>query len=289
MTDSDATMTVGQLADSLLQRLAPVYDGREARWIIRIIFEHLLNYTPVDTAIRRDEPVPSFILPKAGLIVERLLEHEPIQYITGLARFCGHTLKVNRSVLIPRPETEELVDIIVKQWSQTPDPTVLDLGTGSGCIAIALARALRFPQITAVDISPDALAVARENAAALHTRIDFRQDDMLRLTPADGKWDIIVSNPPYIADSERTSMEANVIDYEPSLALFVPDNDPLRFYKAIASYASAALTPRGTLYFEINPLFVQELRRMLQLSGFSEVTVISDMQGHQRFAVARKS
>lgn len=282
-------MTVGQLADDIRRRLLPVYDGREAQWIIRIIFEYLLNYTPVDTAIRRNDPVPSFIIPKADGIVDRLLRHEPIQYITGEAQFCGLHLKVNPSVLIPRPETEELVDIIVKQWGQVPDATVLDLGTGSGCIAIALARALRFPQVTAVDISPEALAVARENAAAFRTRIDFKQADMLDMPAADGQWDIIVSNPPYIADHERSTMDANVTDYEPASALFVPDRDPLLFYRAISRYAATALSPRGTLYFEINPLYVDELRRMLQLYGFSNTVIIADMQARQRFAVAARN
>lgn len=282
-------MTVGQLADDIRRRLLPVYDGREAQWIIRIIFEYLLNYTPVDTAIRRNDPVPSFIIPKADGIVDRLLRHEPIQYITGETQFCGLHLKVNPSVLIPRPETEELVDIIVKQWGQVPDATILDLGTGSGCIAIALARALRFPQVTAVDISTEALAVARENAMAFRTRIDFRQADMLDMPAADGQWDIIVSNPPYIADHERSTMDANVTDYEPAGALFVPDRDPLLFYRAIARYAATALSPRGTLYFEINPLYVDELRRMLQLYGFSNTVIIADMQARQRFAVAARN
>ena len=286
---TSAPLTAGQLAEDIRRKLQPVYDGRETQWIIRIIFEHLLNFSPVDMAIRRDYQVPDFIPPKADVIVERLLHHEPIQYIMGEARFCGLVLKVNRSVLIPRPETEELVDIIVKQWERVPDTTVLDLGTGSGCIAIALARALRFPQVTAIDISADALAVAKANAAALHTRIEFTEADMLRLPAQTNRWDIIVSNPPYIADSERRDMEANVVDYEPAGALFVPDSDPLRFYTTIARYAAKALTPRGTLYLEINPLYVDELKRMLSLTGFSDVTILADMQGRQRFAVAKLS
>jgi release factor glutamine methyltransferase len=285
----NGNMTVGQLSESLRQQLLPVYDGREAQWIIRIIFEHLLKYTPVDIAIRRDEQIPEFIIRKADAIAQRLLTHEPIQYIMGEARFCGLILKVNKSVLIPRPETEELVDIIVKQWSQVPDVNVLDLGTGSGCIAVALARDLRFPHVTAVDISADALAVACENAAVLRSRINFVQADMLNLPEATDGYDIIVSNPPYIADHERNAMEANVVEYEPSLALFVPDNDPLRFYKAIAAYASVSLSARGVLYLEINPLYVDDLRRMLQLNGFANVTTLADMQGCQRFAIARKS
>lgn len=289
MSDPASHTNAGQLAERIRRQLLPVYDGREAQWIIRIIFEHLLHYTPIDMAIRRDEPVPDFILPQADAITARLLDHEPIQYIIGDARFCGLTLKVNRSVLIPRPETEELVDIIAKQWERVPDTTVLDLGTGSGCIAIALARALRFPAITAVDISADALAVAKENAAVLHTRINMVQADILDLPQEHDRWDIIVSNPPYIAESERPTMEANVVDYEPAEALFVPDTDPLRFYTTIARYAATALTSRGALYFEINPLYVDELKRMLTLTGFANVTTLADMQGRQRFAIARRS
>jgi release factor glutamine methyltransferase len=199
------------------------------------------------------------------------------------------TFEVTTATLIPRPETEELVDTITRQWKRVPDATVLDLGTGSGCIAIALARALRFPKVTAIDISAEALNVARKNAAAYRCHIDFRQADMLHLPPESNCMDIIVSNPPYIADSERTSMSANVLDFEPHSALFVPDSDPLLFYTAIARYASTALTQRGALYMEINPLFVGQLRQMLSHYGFADVTILADMQGRQRIAVAHRS
>lgn len=254
----------------------------------RIIMEDVLNYTPVQVILHRDTEVPEFIPPKIDSILRRLLDHEPIQYITGYARFCGLTLKVTPAVLIPRPETEELVDMIVRHWSNVPDVRVLDLCTGSGCITVALARSLRFPQIKAVDISPEALAVARENAKGMKVKVEFEQADALDLTPSAERFDIIVSNPPYVACHERASMPANVVGHEPDLALFVPDDDPLKFYRAIASYSLKALTPRGTLYFEINPLYARELAAMLGRMGFGNVTIMADMYGRQRFAIVKR-
>lgn len=281
-------MTVGQLSASVIDRLVPHYGDREARAMLRIILEHTLNYTPVDAVIRRGSEVPPFIPDKIDSIVRRLLADEPLQYITGEARFCGHTLHVTPDVLIPRPETEELVDLIVRQWKDVPDASVLDLCTGSGCIAVALARALRFPTVTAVDISVPAIAVARSNAAGLRVKVDFVHTDVLAMAPEHDRYDVIVSNPPYIAEHERPTMPANVAGHEPDLALFVPDNDPLRFYIAIARYAAGALTRRGTLYSEINPLYADELTRMLELNGFADINILPDINGHKRFAIARR-
>ena len=188
------------------------------------------------------------------------------------------------AVLIPRPETEQLVDLIVNE-NKASDLRVLDMGTGSGCIAISLARALKFACVDALDVSREALAIARENAAALKVKVRFFEHDMLLPQPA-ATYDIIVSNPPYICWSERESMDDNVKEYEPAQALFVPDDDPLLFYKSIVRYASQSLESGGRLYLEINQRFGEEMKNLLKGSGFTEVRIIQDSFGKVRFAAA---
>lgn len=230
---------------------------------------------PVDVVVNPEREVPPFIPAKVDNILQRLNAGEPIQYILGHARFYGLDLRVTPDVLIPRPETAELVDIIVSRYASRPDLRILDLCTGSGAIAIALARTLKFPQITAVDISGQALDVARGNAADLRVKINFIQADILAPSfslPVD-RFDIIVSNPPYVLDSERNVMASNVVDHEPSIALFVPDTDPMRFYDAILRKFRGRV---GAFYFEINPL----------CSGqFSGAEIIKDSCGKDRFAI----
>lgn len=212
----------------------------------------------------------------------------PIQQVLGYAYFCGMKLKVTPSVLIPRPETEELVRWVV---DESPAPrSILDIGTGSGCIAIALAKALPQTRLTAIDISDEALAVARENAKMHDADIDFIQADILNPNPslANNRFDVIVSNPPYICNKEADEMEKNVLDHEPHVALFVPDDDPLLFYRAIAEKTLTMLTPDGTLFFEINRLYAQELTTMLQSMGFQHITVRQDQFNNDRMLRARK-
>lgn len=212
----------------------------------------------------------------------------PIQQVLGYVYFCGLKLKVTPSVLIPRPETEELV-----RWVVDESPalrSILDIGTGSGCIAIALAKALPQTRLTAIDISDEALAVARENAKMHDADIDFIQADILNPNPylANNRYDVIVSNPPYICNKEADEMEKNVLDHEPHVALFVPDDDPLLFYRAIAEKTLTMLTPDGTLFFEINRLYAQELTTMLQSMGFQHITVRQDQFNNARMLRARK-
>lgn len=269
------------------RRLSAIYPDGETESMTRIILEEMLHYTPVDVVLKKDAPVSAFMQEQAGKVVTRLLDYEPIQYIFGNTTFYGLEIKVTPAVLIPRPETEELVDIIVKEWGDKPDLKVMDFCTGSGCIAVALARNLKFPEVSAVDISGDALDVARENASSLRVKVAFRREDVLSLVaPSSPEYDIIVSNPPYIAERERKAMERNVLDYEPSLALFVPDDDPLEFYKPIAGYAVKALSPGGRLYFEINPEYAGDMVKILKDTGFSDVTLQADMYGKQRFVTA---
>ena len=280
-------ITIGQAIEQIRERLAPAYPKREIEGFIRIIFRNLMNYETIDILLHKDSALPDFIVEKIDKVVDELLAHCPIQYIFGNTYFHGHRFNVDRSTLIPRPETEELVDMIADENTDS-DLSVLDAGTGSGCIAISLALALRFPKVVAIDVSEQALDVARRNAEELHAKVEFLRRDMLTLSGDDGAYDIIVGNPPYIADSERSAMDSNVIDYEPATALFVPDSDPLRFYRALAHFGRTALRSGGKLYFEINSRFPKEMERLLTDMGYGDVEIRDDMQRLPRFAVAKK-
>ena len=281
-------VTLKQIVDDVTHRLAGIYGQREAQWMVRIILENVKGYSPVDVVLHRDEILSEFIVGKIEDVTNRLLKNEPIQYIFGSARFYGNSLKVTHATLIPRPETEELVALIDKENRET-DLRVLDVGTGSGCVAVTLARVLRFPIVDAIDISEDALAVAQENAQSLRVNVNFKKGDALAMEkPKTPIYDIIVSNPPYIADKEREDMSQNVLQYEPHTALFVPDNDSLRFYRAIGDYGTKALKGGGRLYFEINPLYVEEMRAMLDAMGYKEIRVVRDLPGKERMMVAIK-
>ncbi len=260
-------MTVKELSSHIQSRLS---DDPEARALERIIFEDVLLMRPIDIVVNPDRELPEFIPPKITGILDRLTAGEPIQYILGHARFYGLDLRVTPDTLIPRPETEELVDIIVKRYARLPDLRIIDIGTGTGAIAIALARTLKFPKITAVDISGKALEIAGHNASNLSVKIDFVLGDILKLHPEE-HFDIAVSNPPYVLDSERKNMEAKVLDHEPASALFVPDDNPLRFYNAIRRNVSA-----DAYYFEINPLCAKK---------FEGAEIIKDSCGKNRFAI----
>lgn len=271
--------------EQLKNGLAGVAEPQEVQAMIRVIFEDVFNYDQVDVALRQESELPDFAPECIADIIACLQRHEPLQYIVGKARFHGHQFKVTPAVLIPRPETEQLVDLIIDE-NPGSDLRVLDMGTGSGCIAISLARALKFAQVDALDISRDALAVARENAAALKVKVRLFESDMLSPQPP-ATYDIIVSNPPYVCWSERDAMDNNVKDYEPGQALFVPDNDPLMFYKAIAPYAAQSLARGGSLYLEINQRFGNEVKRLLEQNGFGEVRIIDDSYGKTRFVAAK--
>lgn len=282
-------LSVGKCAADARAKLAEHYPDGESKWLVRIIFEYLKGYSQTDMIIHADEPISDFIAGKVDETVARLLSDEPIQYIFGQAQFYGLKFSVTPDVLIPRQETEELVDIIVKSYIGHADLHILDLCTGSGCIAITLARTLRFPVVDAIDISPEAIAIARKNAETLKTDVNFTCADVLNIhKPIHTSYDIIVSNPPYITDSEKETMSRNVLDHEPHMALFVPDNNPLLFYTAISEYAAAALHSRGRLFLEINPLYAQTLRKQMLDSGWRNIALIADMQGRDRFLIAEE-
>lgn len=268
--------TVTEIRSRVIKGLTPKVGLDEARAMERIILEEVLMLTPAEALANPERRLPEFICAKIDGIIARVVAGEPLQYVLGCARFCGMDFKVTPAVLIPRPETEQLVDLVVDRVGSRSDLRVLDLGTGSGCIAVALSRALKFAEVTGVDISADALAVARANAENLKVKVALQQGDILNLGGLSGQWDVIVSNPPYVLQSEAAGMEAHVLEHEPHGALFVPDADPMRFYTPIIDYWKSHRVPGGILCFEINPLCA---------SKFVGAEIIRDMFGKERFAV----
>ena len=279
-------MTTHQVISDIKSALAAAYPEGEVRAFVRILFEEWMHYSTVDIYMRADSEVPPFMVEKMRHAVQRLLRHEPIQHIVGVAHFHGHRFAVSKHTLIPRPETEQLVDMIVDRNQDVPDLCVLDIGTGSGCIACSLARALRFAEVHAFDISQPALDLAAENARNLGVKVAFHHVDILNAVPQPQQFHIIVSNPPYICMHEQQLMEDNVLRYEPHSALFVPDNDPMLFYRAIVRYASVALKPGGKLYFEINAAYGNDTANLLSNFHFADIEVVRDFYGRDRFVSA---
>lgn len=281
--------TLSQYYRSLRQTLAQALPVGEADSAAAILMEDVGGFSRTVLFADGDREISSFTAGKIDEAARRIVAGEPVQYAVGSALFMGNRFEVSPAVLIPRPETAALVDMIVDRARGRSDLRVLDIGTGSGCIAVSLARALPFARVEATDISADALAIAEANARRLRAKVAFRQEDILTaLPPATACYDIIVSNPPYIAESEKADMDARVLDHEPALALFVPDSDPLRFYKAIAAYARKALVPGGSLYFEINSAFGRQMQAMLADAGFDDVDISRDYRGNIRYAVATR-
>lgn len=279
-------MTTNQAWIYFRDGLAGIVESGEITAMWRVIMNYIMNYEPVDLILRGDVELPPFVPARLDAIMDRLKDNEPLQYILGEAQFYGRRFEVTPDTLIPRPETEQLVDMIVDENPQS-DLNVLDMGTGSGCIAISLACALKFATVSAIDISAPAIEVARRNAASCRARVQFLQADMLNLgsLPCE-PLDIIVSNPPYICDNERQNMESNVLDYEPHTALFVPDSRPLLFYEAIVNYALRALRPGGRIYLEINQKFGAETAQLLSSHGFDDVAIHRDSWANDRFVTA---
>lgn len=286
---SAGAMTLTQWRRALRSRLTPRFGERETQAIISLIFLSLKGWNTAAMLAHDDTLISDFTASQINRIVARLENDEPIQYILGEAYFYGMTLRVTPDVLIPRPETAELVDIIADRSGRRPDLDVLDVGTGSGCIAVALASVLLFPRVAGIDISEKAVEVARANARAQRRDVRFAVEDIFRWEPDAESLDIIVSNPPYICEKEKASMENNVLMHEPPTALFVPDADPLRYYTRIADVASRALRPGGALFFELNPLYAVSLADAMRADGWADVEIINDSHGKQRFLTARKA
>lgn len=292
----------------ICQRLTPMYGPQEAKAMTRMLLEDLFGLSFADILCGATEHLSDADTLRLQQSVARLLDAEPLQYVTGTAFFCGHPFHVAPGVLIPRPETEWIVDTAVNLVTSSA-PRILDIGTGSGCIAtsISLALADRHCYTEAWDISEDALRIAADNAERLGADVKFRRRDALRLEedfPAEENqggaealsdtnaaaesWDIIVSNPPYICNREAADMHANVLRYEPHLALFVPDTDPLLFYRAIARYAMRSLRKGGWLLFECNTLYAHDTAQMALDMGFATSVVEDDCFGKPRFVKAQK-
>jgi len=277
-----------QVAKKLIHdKLSPLYSKQEIESISKLIFEKVSGFSRLQTYLNQNDTISPANLAQITEIVNRLIQFEPIQYILGDTEFYGLTLKVNPSVLIPRPETEELVDWIIHD-NPPINPAILDIGTGSGCIPIALSKNLPGAEVEGWDISSEALMVARENAKINQVNIGFIYTDILNLNSTDKqqKYDIIVSNPPYVMASEQLSMPKNVIEHEPHVALFVPDTDPLIFYRTIADFAINQLKPGGKLYFEINEQFGNETTNLLSTKGFKNIIVRNDINGKVRMVRA---
>ena len=283
-------MTIREMRTWLAADLEAAVGADEAKAIADAILQDVKGYTAVDLALYGHRELLAETEERMRAIAKRVKDGEPLQYAIGKAYFHGRMYGVDTSTLIPRPETSQLVDMVADDYRNSRDARLLDIGTGSGCIAISLALDIRYSQVTAIDISPGALQMAESNAKALNAKVRFVQADALNLqasTLRNERYDAIVSNPPYVLASERKSMDKRVTDYEPPTALFVPDSDPLIFYRAIAQYAQDALSDGGRLYFEINPLCAEDLRKMLART-FDRVDIIKDYKGNNRFAICTK-
>ena len=270
--------------EQLCQRLCNVYDTGEAKAIVRWVLDVRFGLSTADIYCGKVTQLSPNDQAELEKIMQRLEKAEPVQYVLGVADFCGRQFYVAPGVLIPRPETAELCHLIAEDGGAD----VLDIGTGSGCIAITLALDIADAKVTAWDISDDALAIAQQNAKTLGADVSFEKRDALNISQTSNIWDVIVSNPPYICRKEAAEMEENVLRYEPDTALFVPDDDPLLFYRHIMNYAASALRQEGRLYFEINPIYADSIVEQLQQLGFADVQKIDDQFGKIRFIKACK-
>ena len=275
------------------QSLTPLYDAGEAQAIVRTVLDVEYGMTLTDIICGKVNELSSDEERNLEEIITRLQNGEPVQYVLGEADFAGRTFHVEPGVLIPRPETAELCQWIEEEVSSLKADErkqILDICTGSGCIAITLGLNIPNSEVTGWDISEDALRIAQGNVEMLkagNVRIEYQ--DALMLPKAAETADIIVSNPPYICEKEKADMEKNVLEHEPSIALFVPDEDPLKFYRAIAEYASSALKSEGALYFEINPIYEKETREMLEELGFKDIETKEDAFGKKRMMKAKNN
>lgn len=272
----------------LWRTLEPLYGNGEARAITDYVLDVCFGLSKADILCGAVDEMTAEKTAELNKIFGRLMEGEPVQYVLGRAEFSGRWFSVRPGVLIPRPETEELCAWITADSKVSASPKVLDIGTGSGCIAITLQLDMPESKVTAWDISADALDVAHENAQQLGANVNFVKQDALNAKP-EGEWDVIVSNPPYICEKEKKDMAVNVLEHEPHTALFVPDTDPLLFYRAITRLAVQTLNKGGRLYFEINPIYADDTCRMMRAEGMTAVELRSDMYGKQRMAKGVKA
>ena len=281
-------MKIKSLQRTVFSRLLTQFDGGEAKVFADMLLRYYTGHNPISLNLNPQTEIENAVVEQIDSAVAELFEHKPIQYILGETEFCGLKIKVNSSVLIPRPETEELA-----MWVLAENPQVenlLDLCTGSGCIAVYLAKKLKNARLTGVDISRDALQIAFENAKRNKAEIDFFAADILQPDFSLGKqFDVIVSNPPYVRELEKRQMHARVLNYEPHSALFVNDDNPLLFYKAIARIGTTHLTENGKLYLEINEAYGNETANILQQFDYKDIVLKKDIHGKDRMLCGTKS
>ena len=276
------------VVNEIRDALRGIYPDSEALALAKMLLVDVFGFTTLELYGGKDKEISGKCRSVLDEMIQRLKKNEPVQYIIGIETFCGFPFEVNGHVLIPRPETQELVYWIAGDCRGKLSPRILDVGTGSGCIAVSLAKLVEGATVEAWDVSEEALGVAARNAEKNRTDVFFRQQDVLKAVPGDVRYEVIVSNPPYIAEQEKTGMDANVLEWEPSLALFVSDDDPLIFYRTIALLAKDMLVEDGLLYFEINQAYGQETMLMLEKLGYTSVELRKDGWGNDRMIKAKR-
>ena len=282
-------MLLSQLKIQFLEQLKGKYPSTEIESFFNILIEYYLNLRRIDLALNPDIEISEDQYSNFKKALWRLKDHEPVQYITGETEFYGLKFRVNKNVLIPRPETEELVEWIISDFKDSGKGlNILDIGTGSGCIPVSLAKEIPNSKVSSFDISEEALKLAKKNAKINQVKVDFQKVNILEMEKLDESYDIIVSNPPYVRELEKKEMHKNVLNFEPDTALYVKDEDPLLFYKKIAELAVMALHSDGALYFEINQYLGEETKSLVEKFGF-EAELKKDIFGNYRLLKAVKS
>lgn len=281
-------MNYSQIKKIFHQQLKEIYIENEIDSLFFIALEYVTSISKIEYILQKEEEISEEKLIEFKFILEELTKNKPIQYITKNAYFYGLNFYVNEKVLIPRQETNELVDWVLMSVTHSKPIKILDIGTGSGCIAITLKKNLPLSEVFAIDISNEAIQVAQKNANDNEVEINFLQKNILEINDLKSNFDIIISNPPYVRELEKFEMAPNVLDNEPHLALFVPDNNPLLFYEKITEIAIKNLTEDGMLFFEINQYLSAETKKMIENKGFKNVTLRKDLQENYRMILAKK-
>ena len=281
-------MNYSQIKKIFHQQLKEIYIENEIDSLFFIALEYVTSISKIEYILQKEEEISEEKLIELKFILEELTKNKPIQYITKNAYFYGLNFYVNDKVLIPRQETNELVDWVLMSVTHSKPIKILDIGTGSGCIAITLKKNLPLSEVFAIDISNEAIQVAQKNANNNEVEINFLQKNILEINDLKSNFDIIISNPPYVLELEKLEMAPNVLDNEPHLALFVPDNNPLLFYEKITEIALKNLTEDGMLFFEINQYLSAETKKMIENKGFKNVTLRKDLQENYRMILAKK-
>ena len=281
-------MNYSQIKKIFHQQLKEIYIENEIDSLFFIALEYVTSISKIEYILQKEEEISEEKLIELKFILEELTKNKPIQYITKNAYFYGLNFYVNEKVLIPRQETNELVDWVLMSVTHSKPIKILDIGTGSGCIAITLKKNLPLSEVFAIDISNEAIQVAQKNANNNEVKINFLQKNILEINDLKSNFDIIISNPPYVRELEKLEMAPNVLDNEPHLALFVPDNNPLLFYEKITEIALKKLTEDGMLFFEINQYLSEETKKMIENKGFKNVTLRKDLQENYRMILAKK-